>query len=186
MATRLTSLETLILCTLPGLQQLSRNPAASPAPAGSSTRAQAGPAAKRPLQPGWQHGRAGCSQPQGRVCPWGPWPRLLGWGSSGLLGQPEQGLCPKDAALLGQSPGGCGTPGRRSRWPCPWPGRVLRGAGMKCCRSCQDALYQITLPFSLRWHICSHCGHLPSAQVVMKSLYLHKVIVHVIKEKKLY
>lgn len=67
---------------------------------------------------------------------------------------------------------------------CGWG---LYGRGMESHRSCPEALYQITLPFSLLWHICSYYGCLLSARVVvMKSLYLHKVIVHVIKKKKLY
>lgn len=85
--------------------------------------------------------------------------------------------------MLGQSPGSggaaggaAGPPGRHS------PGHAH---GTKRRRSCQDALYQITLPFSLLRHICSYCGRLPSTRVVvMKSLYLHKVIVHVIKKKE--
>lgn len=71
---------------------------------------------------------------------------------------------------------------------CAWAsGRALCGTGTKRRRLCQDALYQITLPFSRLRHICSYCGRLPSTRVVVtKSLYLHKVILHVIKKKKLY
>lgn len=123
-------------------------------------------------------------------CPWPPttWPHRApsGGAQHPVLLQPSKAGPPQP--MLGQSLGSGGAVGgslrRRSPRPCRAAGPVLRGIGTKRCRSCQDALYQITLPFSLPWHICSYCGRLPSTRVVvMKSLYLHKVIVHVIKKK---
>jgi len=106
-------------------------------------------------------------------------------GPTGLpLGRPQHHAEHGESRRSG---GAAGPPGSHSprHARAARPGWGLPGAGTKRRRSCQAALYQITLPFSLLRHICSYCGRLPSPRVVvMKSLYLHKVIVHVIKKKE--
>lgn len=90
---------------------------------------------------------------------------MVGGAAEPQGGEAQHSRGPQGAPASGRAQGHCG--GRHK-------GHRLQ---------CQDAVGQITLPFSLWRHICSYCLLLTRV-VVMKSLYLHKVIVHVIKKKK--
>lgn len=80
--------------------------------------------------------------------------------------------------------GGCEPPGSPSLRPCPWPARALRGQAQRAQGVPRCRVSDYPSLFTLTAHLLLLSP--ATRPVVMKSLYLHKVIVHVIKKKKLY